>query len=163
MKKIYEISGFLNKNFVGQVSYTICLDQEYTEMDICFSFDKHRYTNITDELKQEVIAACSEEYTTLISSDEVLTEIIKDMKTEIHTIVTMNDTFIGGVHKQLTERHMYFSENQASDGCIIQKSIHGVIKITLIVFNVLMDETHYTLSMSVNTKSTYNEKETYYV
>ncbi len=157
MKKIYEVSGMLNKNFVGQISYTVCLDQEYKEMDICFSFDKQHYTIITDELKQEIIDACSEEYTTLVNSEEALTEMIKDMKTEIHIIATMNDTFIGGIHKQLTDRHMYFSENKASDGCILQKSIHGVIKITLIAFNVLMDETHYTLSMSVNEKSTTKE------
>lgn len=164
MKKIYEVGGFLNRNFVGQISYTICLDQEYEEMDIRFSFDKQRYTSVTEELKQEVLAECSEEYTSLIRSDKELTEMIKGMKTEINTIVTMNDTFIGGIHRQLADRHMYFSEKQASDGCILQKSIHGVVKITLIVFNVLRDETHYTLSLSVNAKPTGNKhEETHYI
>jgi hypothetical protein len=149
MDKIYEVSGVLNKGFVGQISYTICLEKEYQEMDIAFSFDKQRYTNITQELKNEILATCGEEYKEETASDEALTSAISGMKTEIHTIAYMNDKFIGGIHKQLTTRHMYFSPTEASEGCIEQSSIHGVIKVTLVVFNVLMDDTHYNLSLSV--------------
>lgn len=75
-------------------------------------------------------------------------DAMKGMKTEIHTIVTMNDTFIGGVHKQLTTRHMVFSEDFTSDGCIPQEQISGVIKVTLAVFNVLLDGTNYRLKLT---------------
>jgi hypothetical protein len=150
MKKIYEAGGTLNKGFVGQISYTVCLDKEYKEMDIAFSFDKQRYNDITSELKEEIIKACKGEYSTETSSDEVLTRAIKEMKTEIHTIATMNDVFIGGVHKQLTTRHMIFSPSHTSEGCTRHKTINGVIKITLAVFNVISDDTHYNLSLSVN-------------
>ncbi|MGB8455875.1 MAG: DUF6669 family protein [Anaerocolumna sp.] len=150
MKKLYEAGGILNKGFVGQISYTVCLDKEYTEMDIAFSFDKQHYTEITGDLKEEILEACQGEYSTETSSDEVLTRAIKEMKTEIHTLVTMNDVFIGGVHKQLTARHMNFSPSYASEGCIQQETFNGVIKITLAVFNVILDDTHYNLSLSVN-------------
>ncbi len=150
MKKIYEAGGILNKGFVGQISYTVCLDKEYKEMDIAFSFDKQRYTNITQELKEEIRKACQGEYSMETSSDELLTEAIKEMKTEIHTLAAMNDVFIGGVHKQLTMRHMHFSPSDTSEGCIEQENINGVIKITLAVFNVILDDTRYHLSLWVN-------------
>ncbi len=150
MKKIYEAGGTLNKGFVGQISYTVCLDKEYKEMDIAFTFDKQHYNDITSELKEEIIEACKGEYITETSSDEVLTRAIKEMKTEIHTLATMNDIFIGGVHKQLTTRHMIFSPSHTSEGCTRQETINGVIKITLAVFNVILDDTHYNLSLSVN-------------
>ena len=148
MKIIYEVGGVLNKGFVGQISYTICLDKEYEEMDIAFSFDKQHYTIITEELKNEIVEICNGDYDTEIANDETIIGAIKGMKTEIHTIVTMNDEFIGGIHKQLTTRHMYFSKSQASDGCIAQKNINGVVKITLVIFNVILDETHYSVILS---------------
>jgi len=150
MNKIYEVGGTLNKGFVGQISYTICLDKEYEEMDIVFSFDKQHYTTITEELKKEIVDTCNGEYASETASDKAISSAIEGMKTEIHTIATMNDVFIGGIHKQLTTRHMYFSPSQTSDGCIVQKSINGVIKITLVVFNVILDETNYSVTLSTN-------------
>lgn len=152
MDKIYEAAGTLSRNFVGQISYTVCLDKKYSEMDIVFSFDKQHYSDIdiTDELKKEVVEDCRGKYDDKISSDEAVLDAIRGMKTEIHIIATMNDMFIGGVHKQLATRHMYFSQSRASDGCIPQKSIGGVIKVTLVVFNVLLDDTHYALSLSAD-------------
>ena len=148
MEKIYEAGGTLNKGFVGQISYTVCLEKEYGEMDIAFSFDKQYYSDVTEELKQEITDICNKEYPGETDSDEVLTDAIRGMKTEIHTIAAMNGEFIGGIHKQLTERHMHYSPSFTSDGCIAQTRIGGVIKITLVVFNVLMDDTHYSLSLS---------------
>jgi hypothetical protein len=150
MKTIYKVSGSINKGFIGQISYTVCLDKAYEAMDITFSFDKQRYSVITDQLKNEIVEACNGDYGWEIDSEEKITNAIKEMKTEIHTIVTMNDEFIGGVHKQLTTRHMSYSPTHTSDGCIPQKNIHGVIKITLVVFNVLLDDTNYDVILSVN-------------
>jgi len=149
MKKIYEVGGILNKGFIGQISYVVCLDKEYKGMDIEFSFDKQRYSAVTEELKEEIIDICKKEYGQDMNNDENLTDSILSMKTEIHTIATMNDEFIGGIHKQLTSRHMTFSPSFTSEGCIAQSSITGVIKITLIVFNVLLDLTNYHLTLSV--------------
>lgn len=149
MKKIYEVGGILNKGFVGQISYSICLDKEYEEMDISFSFDKQHHTIITEEMKKELIEECAGEYSNEIATDEAIIGAISGMKTEIHTIATMNDEFIGGIHKQLKTRHMYYSPSETSEGCIPQKSINGVIKLTLVVFNVIMDDTHYTVQLSV--------------
>lgn len=140
MNKVYEVSGTLNKGFVGQISYTVCLDKAYQEMDIAFSFDKQRHEVITEELKQSLIAACDGKYNAALATDE--------MKTELQLIVTMNNTFIGGVHRQETSRHLYFSETEATEGCIPQPSINGVIKITIVAFSVILDNTHYTLSLS---------------
>lgn len=149
MKKIYEVGGILNQGFVGQISYTVCLDDTYKEMDIAFTFDKQRHEVITDDLKQELVKACQSKYSENTDTDEHLTHTIQSMKTELQMIVTMNDVFIGGVHRQETSRHLYFSETEATPGCIPQAQIEGVIHITIVAFSVIRDDTRYTLSLSV--------------
>jgi len=69
------------------------------------------------------------------------------MKTEIHLMATLNDEFIGCIHKQRLERHMFFSHSKLSEGCIMPESLEGVLKVTVLVFNVLMDETPYEVSV----------------
>ena len=44
MKVLYKVGGTLSKDFIGQISYTVCLDRKYEELDIEFSFDKQKYT-----------------------------------------------------------------------------------------------------------------------
>lgn len=153
MQKIYEVGGILNKGFIGQISYSVCLEKEYENMDICFSFEKEkqRYQEdeITDAIKQEFIDACNGDYQIQsYSSDEVKNAILGNCKTEIHTIAYMNDSFIGGIHKQQTTRHMLYQKDYSSEGCIDLDRIHGVIKLTLVVFNVIKDDTHYSVSLS---------------
>ena len=54
MKTIYQVGGKLCKNFIGQISYTVCLDQTYEELDIEFSFGPQHFRpeDVTPELKQ---------------------------------------------------------------------------------------------------------------
>lgn len=40
MQLLYKAGGTLSKDFIGQISYTVCLDRKYEELDIEFSFDK---------------------------------------------------------------------------------------------------------------------------
>ena len=74
--------------------------------------------------------------------------ILSDMKTEIHTLATLNDEFIGCIHKQLTDRHMLYEGETASEGCIPVQKFEGVLKVTVLVFNVIKDDTHYNLTVS---------------
>lgn len=147
MKELYQVEGFLNEGFIGQISYTICLEQPYSELDIVFEFDQQHYSNITEEIRTNTADLLKKEYG-IEPSTERLDHIIKnDMKTEIHTLAQLNDSFIGCVHRQETCRHMYFSATEATNGCIPQEDISGVLKVTLLVFNVLLDHTHYRLSV----------------
>ena len=75
-------------------------------------------------------------------------EIMDSAKTEIHTLAMLNDRLIGCIHRQLTNRHMHFCSSSATEGCIPQTDLEGVLKVTVLVFNVLMDDTHYTLQVS---------------
>lgn len=152
MELIYETGGILNEGFVGQISYTICLDKVYDAMDIELTFDKQRYLEITKEMAEKIRMSCSGLPEYEHASDEEIIDAMRGMKTEMHIIVTMNDTFIGGVHKQLTTRHMIFSKDFTSDGCIPQDCIRGVIKVTLAVFNVLLDGTNYRLTLSAGSR-----------
>ena len=148
MKEIYRASGTVNKGFIGQIAYTVCLDSVYTEMDVHLHFEKNRVQEQTPELKEEIKTQIKQKYGTDITEGE-LNRILKEMKTEIQLTVFMNDRFVGSIHKQLTDRHMYISPSAATEGAIAQKSIEGVIKVLVIFFNVLYDDTPYSVSVSV--------------
>ncbi len=64
MKTIYQVEGKLCKDFIGQISYTVCLDQTYGELDIEFSFapQHFRSEDVTPELKQYLLDYCNKEY-----------------------------------------------------------------------------------------------------
>ena len=145
MKEIYRASGTVNKGFIGQIAYTVCLDSVYTEMDVHLHFEKNRVQEQTPELKEEIKTQIKQKYGTDITEEE-LDEVLK---TEIQLTVFMNDRFVGSIHKQLTDRHMYISPSEATEGAITQKSIEGVIKVLVIFFNVLYDDTPYSVSVSV--------------
>lgn len=155
MEELYHVTGTLNEGFVGQISYTVCLEHTYEELDIEFTFDKQHYAVITDELKEEMKSLVEKEYGITSSSDEEITRVIQnDMKTEIHTLASLNDTFIGCVHRQLTTRHMHFTPQSATEGCIVQSCLEGVLKVTLLVFNVIQNDTHYQLTVSAGGRRT---------
>lgn len=153
MEELYHVSGCLNEGFVGQISYTICLDQEYDALDIHFTFDKQHFTEVTEETRASITKLCADKYGITDYPEEQVDELIlHEAKTEIHTMATLNDTFIGCVHRQLTDRHMLYEDGKATDGCIPQESFAGVLKVTVLVFNVILDDTHYTLSVHANPK-----------
>lgn len=175
MKELYTVKGTLQRGFMGQITYTICLDQPCTELDVHLTYDfaELRYRDehvtqkelrkyfktrehflecpeITPEILQRTVAEVSEMSGYKISEKQARDHLIYDidLKTEIHPLATLNDVFIGCVHKQKRDRHMIFRPGFASLGCIPQKSLEGVLKITLLVFNVAKDDTHYTLTVS---------------
>ena len=65
MKTIYQVGGKLCKNFIGQISYTVCLDQTYEELDIEFSFGPQHFRpeDVTPELKQRLLDYCKKKST----------------------------------------------------------------------------------------------------
>lgn len=150
-QQIYRVGGMLDTGFVGQITYTICLDEVYDELDIHFCFDKQHYTenDITPELVEKLQTVCTEKYNApTYPVDEFKQTILHEMKTEIHTMAELNDDFIGCIHRQLTDRHMLYTKEFTSDGCLAQDSFSGVLKVTVLVFNVLKDNTQYTLTVS---------------
>uniref|UniRef100_UPI0006D17882 DUF6669 family protein n=1 Tax=Clostridium sp. NkU-1 TaxID=1095009 RepID=UPI0006D17882 len=152
MKTVYQVQGKLSKDFIGQISYTVCLDETYEELDIEFSFGPRHFSpeDITPGLKQRLLDYCKEAYDLTLSSPEELEDAIYgQMKTEIHTLAMLNDEFIGCIHRQLTTRHMHFTCEEATEGCIPQASIEGVLKVTILAFSVLLDNTDYTLTVRV--------------
>ena len=149
MEKIYRVSGTLDRGFVGQITYTVCLEKTYRKLDIAFSFGKRKYAeeDVTSELMEETRILCQEKYGMTATDEEIRRIILNDMKTEIHTLATLNDQFIGCVHKQLLTRHMTWDGENASEGCVPQEAFDGVLKVTVLVFNVLMDGTPYSLTV----------------
>ncbi len=150
MEKIYAVEGIVNRDFVGQITYTVSLEKTYHRMDIALTFDKQRFReeDITEELKREVAAEVHERYGRVLEGEELRQAILHDMKTEIHTLAMLNDTFIGCIHRQLTERHMLYNGDEATEGCIPTRSFSGVLQVTVLVFNVIKDSTHYALTVS---------------
>lgn len=149
MQELYHVSGTLNEGFVGQISYTICLEKEYKNLDIHFTFNKQHHTEATDELVAKIQKLCYDNYGIVdYPVEEAKGLILGEAKTEIHTMATLNDQFIGCIHRQATDRHMLYQNNEATEGCIAQSSFDGVLKVTILVFNVILDNTNYTLSVS---------------
>ena len=150
-QQIYRVGGMLDSGFVGQITYTISLDQVYDELDIHFSFDKRLYSesDVTPELIDKLQTLCTAKYDAPIYPvEEFRQTILHEMKTEIHTMAELNDNFIGCIHRQLTDRHMLYTKEFTSDGCLAQDTFSGVLKVTVLVFNVLLDNTQYTLTVS---------------
>lgn len=150
MQIIYQVEGKLCRDFVGQISYTVCLEQTYDELDIEFSFGPQHFQpgEVTEEEKQKILAYCKKEYGLGPSDeDELDDDLYHQMKTEIHTIAMLNDEFIGGIHRQLTTRHMHFTKEDATEGCIPQLAIEGVLKVIILAFSVLVDNTEYSLTV----------------
>ena len=150
-QQIYRVGGILDAGFVGQITYTISLDQVYDELDIHFSFDKRLYSesDVTPELIDRLQTLCTAKYNApTYPAEEFRQTILHEMKTEIHTMAELNDNFIGCIHRQLTDRHMLYTKEFTSDGCLAQDTFSGVLKVTVLVFNVLLDNTQYTLTVS---------------
>lgn len=150
-QQIYRVGGMLDAGFVGQITYTISLDQVYDELDIHFSFDKRLYSesDVTPELIDRLQTLCTAKYDApTYPVEEFRQTILHEMKTEIHTMAELNDDFIGCIHRQLTDRHMLYTKEFTSDGCLAQDTLSGVLKVTVLVFNVLLDNTQYTLTVS---------------
>ena len=150
-QQIYRVGGMLDAGFVGQITYTISLDQVYDELDIHFSFDKRLYSenDVTPELIDKLQTLCTAKYDApTYPVEEFRQTILHEMKTEIHTMAELNDDFIGCIHRQLTDRHMLYTKEFTSDGCLAQNTFSGVLKVTVLVFNVLLDNTQYTLTVS---------------
>ena len=150
-QQIYRVGGMLDAGFVGQITYTISLDQVYDELDIHFSFDKRLYSesDVTPELIDRLQTLCTAKYNApTYPVDEFRQTILHEMKTEIHTMAELSDNFIGCIHRQLTDRHMLYTKEFTSDGCLAQDTFSGVLKVTVLVFNVLLDNTQYTLTVS---------------
>ena len=150
-QQIYRVGGMLDAGFVGQITYTISLDQVYDELDMHFRFDKRLYSesDVTPKLIDKLQTLCTAKYDApTYPVEEFRQTILHEMKTEIHTMAELNDNFIGCIHRQLTDRHMLYTKEFTSDGCLAQDTFSGVLKVTVLVFNVLLDNTQYTLTVS---------------
>lgn len=175
MNELYHVEGIVNRGFTGQITYTVCLEKPCKELDIHLTYDfaELRYRDddvppediievyktmehflecppITPDILQKTIDEVSIMSGSAISPEEARKFLIYDidLKTEIHPLATLNDEFIGCIHKQRPDRHMIFHEDHASHGCIPRERYEGVLKVTLLVFNVAKDNTRYTLTVS---------------
>ena len=146
MEKIYEVKGIVNKGFVGQISYTVNLPKRYDKLVIDFEFDK-RTCEDRYAMKDEVAKTLKDKYDFEYASEEELIDAMHDLKTEMHPAIFLNDEFVGNVHKQLQHRTMTITADSASEGCIPCTDIEGVLKVTVVVFNVIYDNTTYTVEV----------------
>ena len=131
-------------------NHPILTPDVYRECFLASDENRLRKPYMTSEVLQNTIAAVQEmsgEDIDEARAREILIYEI-DLKTEIHPLAMLNDEFIGCIHKQMPDRHMIFRGDFASEGCIPQEKFEGVLKVTLLVFNVAKDNTHYTLTVS---------------
>ncbi len=142
MEQFYQVQGILNRGFVGQIAYNISLPNECTELNINFEFDKQKLETITEEHRQYVLNQSNYKL-----NDEQITALIFNSKTELQLSVMMNDVFIGGIHNQVNPKQIHLTNNSATEGFIPQPIYKGNIKIIVIAFSVIQDNTNYKLSL----------------
>ena len=127
-------------------------DGSLEELDICLTFDKQHYDSPAQVPVEELAGYCRQRYDTTayenMSREQLAALFMRETKTEIHICASLNDVFIGCIHKQLTCRHMHFSPEDLSEGCIMPGRLEGVLKVTVLAFQVLMDDTPYTVTVS---------------
>ena len=76
---------------------------------------------MTDELIEKIQKLCYEKYGIVdYPVEEAHNLIFGEAKTEIHTMAMLNDQFIGCIHRQATDRHMLYQNNESTEGCIAQ-------------------------------------------
>lgn len=153
MQELYRVKGFLNSGFVGQITYTVCMPSQYDELDIEFSFEKQHYPSMEVVPQKEIEEYCFKEYGLVIPEEDKERAFLGEAKTEFHIMATLNDEFIGCIHRQLLVRHMHFSGSELTEGCKMPTSLEGVLKVTVLAFNVLMDDTPYEIKVTVNEKA----------
>ncbi len=151
MQQLYEAKGLLSREFIGQITYTFCLTDPLEELDICLAFDKQHYESPSQVPVEELVDYCRLRYNTsayeAMSREQLAELFFRETKTEIHISAFLNDEFIGCIHKQLTCRHMHFGPGELSQGCIMPERLEGVLKVTVLVFQVLLDDTPYTVTI----------------
>lgn len=153
MQQLYQAKGLLSREFVGQITYTFCLPYALEELDVCLTFDRQHYDSPDQVPVEELMDYCRGHYDTReyehLSREELAVLFFKETKTEIHISAMLNDRFIGCIHKQLTCRHMHFSPDELSEGCLMpEMPMKGVLKVTVLAFQILMDDTPYTVTVS---------------
>lgn len=152
MQQLYQAKGLLSREFIGQITYTFCLTEPLDELDICLTFDKQHYESPSQVPVEELVQYCRLRYDTsayeTMSREQLAELFFRETKTEIHISASLNDEFIGCIHKQLTCRHMHFGPGELSEGCIMPSRLEGVLKVTVLAFQVLLDDTPYTVTVS---------------
>ena len=82
-------------------------------LNFLFGPQHFRPEDVTPELKQRLLDYCKKEYGIEEPTPEEWEDAVyHSMKTEIHTMATLNDTFIGNIHRQLTTRHMHLPQQK---------------------------------------------------
>lgn len=153
MQQLYQAKGLLSREFIGQITYTFCLPYALEELDICLTFEKQHYDSPDQVPVEELMDYCRSHYDTRdyegLGREELDGLFFKETKTEIHISAMLNDCFIGCIHKQLTCRHMHFGTDALSEGCLMpEMPMKGVLKVTVLAFQILMDDTPYTVTVT---------------
>ena len=153
--KYAEITGPMMKQYFKMSeeerrNHPVITPEIYEEMWQASEKQRRTKPEITEKVLQDTIEAIRVMSGVTIPPEEARKILIYDidLKTEIHPLAMLNDEFIGCIHRQECDRHMIFRSDYATEGCIPQEKIEGVLKLTLLVFNVAQDNTRYTLTVS---------------
>lgn len=144
--------GTVMAGFVGNIQYHYELPESYSRLKITLYYDKN-LPKQPSLIQKEVMYHA---YCTYMASPipvETYTEILPDlwgaMKTEIQLAAFLNQSFVGNIHRSGQKKEMFLSlnENEISLGCMPLDAISGHLQIILQFFQVLYDQTNYTLTI----------------
>jgi hypothetical protein len=146
MEYLQTLAGTLNRGFIGNIIYNFNLEDSYSKLYICLTYDKEKISDPESTLKDKIEEAYEKHFGYKID-EEHFGSVLASMKTEIQLAVFINGNFAGNVHMPGTKKEMIIAGDISSQGCLPCENIQGMIKIVINIFNVLEDHTSYTLKI----------------
>lgn len=147
MNQFFSVRGTLEHGHVGQICYYQPLRQTIHHLEIRCSFNKQYYDRIPEAALAELSRTLQLRSPGWVLSEPELDRLAAGLKTEIQIEALLDQRVIGGMHNQQSERTLIWSPGFTSPGCQSQTEMSGLLCVSLLVFNVLSDQTQYTLEV----------------
>ena len=143
---LYRVSGKLPKGFLGHIAYTTVLPKELTGLRLVTTFDKREPAQDLDALRAGCLEAVGENAPGAQLPDSLLDAVLRMPKAEINMSVFFDGACVGCAHRDSLKKEVYISPERASAGFLNCRP-RGLARIVLHVYNILNDDTEYTLEL----------------
>lgn len=142
--QLYKVSGELMKGFLGHITYETILPDNMSKLLIEMSFDKRKMENVRQEDTQACIRAWENNFSA-VPDEKMIQEMIHMQKTEINVSVYHNQAYLGCAHRDEMCKKICISSEGSSEGFRLWKPSGGNLKVILHVYQMLNDNTPYTV------------------
>lgn len=148
-KDLYRIfTGTLPAGYVGNLIYQFQLKEPCSELIIRFHYETGEISKKTLANNEEEACSACLLHTGSAPSDDVRTQIRKQMKTELQLGAFLSGTFFGNIHKPGEDKEMHFGTGERREGCMaIRGPYMGLLKLVINSFGIIHDAVSFRLEV----------------